>query len=92
MVFTDEDRERVRSRYDQADVIIITNYFNRRQSDGNDFVKEIHDWGKPVIVVTNSPYPFTLQPEYSTVILTYGCSPESLEETAKLIFGKSKNS
>jgi len=92
MVFSDEDRQRVKSRYDQADVIIVTNYFNRRQSDGNDFVKEIHGWGKPVIVVTNSPYPFTVQPEYSTVILTYGCSPESLEETAKLIFGKSKNS
>jgi beta-N-acetylhexosaminidase len=88
MNFSDEDRERVRARFDQADIIIMTNYFNRRQSDGNAFVQEIHSWGKPVIVVTNSPYPFTVQPEYGTVIVTYGCSPETLEETAKLIYGK----
>jgi len=88
MNFTDEDRERVRARFDQADIIIMTNYFNRRQSDGNAFVQEIHSWGKQVIVVTNSPYPFTVQPEYRTVIVTYGCSPETLEETAKLIYGK----
>ena len=92
MVFTDEDRKRVMARYEQSDVIIITNYFNRGQSNGNDFVKEICLLSKPVIVVTNSPYPFTVQPEYETVIVTYGCSPESMEETAKMIFGKRERS
>ena len=92
MVFTDEDRKRVMARYEQSDVIIITNYFNRGQSNGNDFVKEICLLSKPVIVVTNSPYPFTVQPEYETVIVTYGCSPESMEETAKMIFGKCERS
>jgi hypothetical protein len=44
--------------------------------------------GKPVIVVTNSPYPLTVRPEYKTVICTYGCDALTLEQAAKLIYGK----
>ena len=84
--YVEEDRERVRARKDQADLFIVTNYYNRRVGYGNEFVKEIHSWGKPVVVVTNSPFPFTVQPDYGTVIINYSSSPESYAEVAKILF------
>ncbi len=86
LTFTDNDKKRIKMRYDQADVIVITNYYGRRHLDGNDFVKEIVSWGKPTVVVTNSPYPFTVVDEYKTVICTHGCSTESMDATAKLLY------
>lgn len=88
MAYTDNDKERVRRRLDEADILIVTKYFDRRTKTGNnEFVEELHKTGKPVIVVTNSHYPFTVSPEYKTVILTYGVAPESLEAAAKKIYG-----
>ena len=88
MLVTDDDKQRVIARFDQADVLVVTNYFSRRHSDGNKFIKELHAYGKPVIVITNCPYSFTVCPEYKTVICTYSSSPQALEEAAKTIFGK----
>jgi hypothetical protein len=67
---------------------VITNYYGRRHLDGNNFVKEIVSWGKPTIVVTNSPFEFTVLPEYKTVVCTHGCSTEILAQAAKMIFGE----
>ena len=66
----------------------MTNYHGRRFQGGNNFVKKVHEWGKPVIVVTNAPDPFTVDPAFKTVICTYGCSNYSLEAAARTIFGK----
>ncbi|MFO7871754.1 MAG: glycoside hydrolase family 3 N-terminal domain-containing protein [Kiritimatiellia bacterium] len=85
--YVEADRERVRARRDEADMFIVTNYYNRRVGYGNEFVKEIHGWGKPVVVVTNAPFPFTVLPEYKTVIINYSSSPESYAETARRLFG-----
>lgn len=87
MAFTENDRERVRKRMDEVDMIVTTNYFDRRTAGDDDgFVQYLHGYGKPVIVVTNSPYPFTVSSEYGTVIVTYGVSPESMAAVAKTIF------
>lgn len=93
MKYTPEERARVYERIDEADVIIITNYFDRRNPDsGNSFVKELHEkTNKPIIVVTNSPYPFTVQPEYRNVICTYSSSLESFKELANMIFSGDGN-
>jgi beta-N-acetylhexosaminidase len=85
--YVEEDRERVRARKDQADLFIVTNFYNRRIGFGNEFVKEIHGWGKPVVVITNSPFPFTIQPEYKTIVINYCSSPESYAEVARVLFG-----
>ncbi len=87
MAFREDDKERVKKRYKQAEIIIITNYYSRRHLNGNEFVKEIVNWGKPTIVISNSPFPFTVLPEYKTVIVTHGASTESMQEVAKKIFG-----
>lgn len=88
MKYPEEDRKRVYERLDEADVIIVTNYFDRRNPDsGNSFVKELHSkTDKPVIVVTNSPYSFTVQEEYKTVVCTYSSSVESFKALANVLF------
>lgn len=90
MKYSPEDRKRVYERIHEADVIIITNYFDRRSPEsGNNFVQELHQkTDKPIIVMTNSPYPFTVQPEYKTVVCTYSSSVESAETFADTIFGE----
>ena len=90
MKYSPEDRKRVYERIHEADVIIITNYFDRRSPEsGNNFVQELHQkTDKPIIVMTNSPYPFTVQPEYKTVVCTYSSSVESAEAFADTIFGE----
>ncbi len=88
MDHTENDKSRVLKRIDEADVIIVTNYFDRRAHTESNFVSQLHKFNKPVIVVTNSPYPFTVHPEYKTVICTYSSSPESLAAVAKTIFAK----
>ena len=90
MEFTEDDRDRVRARLGDYDVVVITNYYGRGEGKGkpNDFVEEIAACGKSVIVVTNSPFPFTVKPGFRNVIITYGVSPECLDEAAAAIYGK----
>lgn len=90
MKYSDNDRQRVYERLEEADVIAITNYFDRRSPEsGNSFVKELHEkTNKPIIVITNSPYPFTVQDEYNTVICDYSSSLESSKEVANTVFGE----
>jgi beta-N-acetylhexosaminidase len=86
MDFDADSRERVMKRAIDADIIVITNYHFRRYENGNGFVKELLELGKPLVVITNSPYSFTLLPDYKTVVMNYGASPESFEEVAALLF------
>ena len=86
MDFDEGSIKRVMDRVADADVIVITNYYFRRYSNGNEFVKELMKLGKPVVVVTNSPYSFSVAPEYETIIMNYGASPESYDEVAKRLF------
>ena len=76
-------------RIGEADVIVTTNYFDRRNHSKGTFVDEIIEAAgdTPVIVVTNSPYPFTVSDDYKTVICTYGVAPESLHAAVRTIYG-----
>ena len=84
LMFPEEDRVRIRARMDEADVIVITNYYNRRSENGNAFIRELQSWGKPLVVVTNSPYQFT------ALVCSGGCSPECLDVTAALLYAQNK--
>ena len=89
MKYSEDDRKRVYERMNEVDIIVITNYFDRRSPEsGNSFVKELHEkTDKPIVVLTNSPYPFTVLPEYKTVICSYSSSVDSSREIANKIFG-----
>jgi beta-N-acetylhexosaminidase len=86
MEFTRDDRERVRARLDEADIIVATNYYFRRGGCGNEFINELYKTGKPVVLITNSPYPQTVLPEYGTVLMSYGIGPESVKRIARILF------
>ena len=90
MTPTDYDMKRVMKRIDEADVIVTTNYFDRRAHAEGAFVQDIIKAAgdKPVIVVTNSPYPFTVAENYETVVCTYGVAPESLQAAVRTIYGE----
>lgn len=86
--FNEDDKARVRRRLDEADVVVVTNYFYRREGGGNQFIREIAATGKPVVVVTNTPYPQAVLPEYKTVVCMYSASRQSMTATARMLFGK----
>jgi len=87
MHYSEDDRTRIKARLDEADIIVMTNYHDRRHKSDKTFVNEMMETGKPVIVVTNSPLPLTVRDEYKTVICTYGVDPYTLEQSAKIIYG-----
>ena len=91
MVPTEYDMERIMKRIkaDDFDVIVTSNYYDRRAHSKSVFVDEmVKATDKPIIVVTNSPYPYTVDDAYQTVICTYGVAPESLTAAVHTIYGE----
>jgi len=86
--FNEDDKARVRRRLCEADIVVVTNYFFRREGGGNTFIKELAATGKPVVVVTNTPYPQAVLPEYKTVVCIFSGSRQSMDATADVLFGK----
>lgn len=81
------DMERIFKRLHEADVIVTTNYFDRRAHAKESFVdKLLAATSKPIVVVTNSPYPFTVRDTYKTVLVTHGVSPESLKIAVQTLY------
>ncbi len=85
MMFDENDQKRIMDRVDDADVIVVTNWYYRRNDFDDSFLEKLHLLGKPVVVVTNNPYPLTVKDEFETVIVTYSVSPESIEKVAELL-------
>ena len=88
MKFDEHDQERVQRQIDNADIIVCTNYFIRRCGWTQNFPKKLLHYGKPVVVITNTPYEWGLLPEYKNVIMEYCGSAETMEEIARLLFGE----
>ena len=84
----DSDLLRVTRRLDEADVIVATNYVARRSNKDNaKLVRALMETGKPVVVVTNSPFEFGSPKDFPTVINIFSGNPESLLAAAQVIFG-----
>lgn len=84
------DWDRVMKRVDEADIIITTNYYYHKVAASiNENVRELHQTGKPVIVVSNNPYGFASPKDFPTVINLFApAGKENQNVVAKLIFGK----
>jgi len=87
-----EDKNRVRSRLNEADTIVFTNYYNHKSaSNYYDFIMELHKTGKKIILISNTVYELTNPPEISTVIVVgTPAGRENLKAAAELLYGKIK--
>ncbi len=85
---SDEDLRRVMNRIPEVDIIVVTNYVERRSDkDISPFIRKIAEKGKPVIVITNSPFAFGSPSDFPIVINIFSANPESLRVAAEYIFG-----
>lgn len=88
--YDEQDKQQIRERIREADLIIVTNYFIRGNLCNRDFIEtEIIPSGKEVIVVTNTPYQeISIPPSAETVVVTFATSPEHIRVTAGTLFGE----
>lgn len=88
----EQDRQRALRRVEEADVIVMTNYYyHKNASASSEFVREVQKSGKPVIVVTNTPYEMGAPADFPTVITSFNPGGrECLSAVAKTIFGELK--
>ncbi len=89
---TENDQARIMRRLDEAEVIVTTNYYYHKAASAiTDLVKEIQKCGKPMVVVTNTPYPVAADPEFGTVIASFNPGGmEQLKAVAEVLYGKLK--
>lgn len=87
--YDEEDKKRIIERIKDVDTIVITNYFIRGKLCNKEFIEElIHNSGKKVVVVTNTPYEEISVPKNAdTVLITFATSPENIKVTAGVLFG-----
>lgn len=86
---SEEDKQRVLARVEEADVIVATNYYYHKIARSiTEFVSEVIG-DKPTVIVTNSPYDFGAPEEFGSVIVNFHPgSPECMDATAKILFGE----
>ena len=88
---TREEQREILRLLDEVDVVVMTNYFWRVWPENNTpLVQAIAQRRKPLVVVTNNPYPMAATPEAGTIVCTYGVTPESLRAAAAVVCGKRK--
>ena len=86
LIYNDSDRARIENRIDDYDVIVATNYYFRRDKNCSDYIKKLaKTCSKPLVVVSNCPYDFTLCDDMDTVVMCYGGSVECMKAVVKLI-------
>lgn len=88
--YDETDKASILSQIEEADVIVVTNYFIRGSLCNKDFIENlIKDCKKPVVVVTNTPYEEISIPQNAhTVLVTFATSPENIKVTAAALFGE----
>ncbi len=90
---SESDYERVFRRMHEADVIVATNYYYHKMAVTNtDFVRQLKKYGKPMVVITNTPYKFGAPDDIKTVIVSFNPGGrENLRAVAEVAYGKLKS-
>jgi beta-N-acetylhexosaminidase len=90
--YDDRDKEKIRELVARYDKIVITTFYSRSAPRDIEFIDELirANPGKKFVVVTNTPYEFSIPSLAGTVICCYAYSPDSLRAAVKLLFGKIK--
>lgn len=82
------DKERVKRRIGEADLLVMTNYYYHKNASSNsELVREVMRSGKKVIVVANTPFQFAAPEDFGTVIVCYQPGgPEHMNAVADILF------
>ncbi len=85
----DMDRLRRRLQTESYEVILTTSYYYHKDGPGGgEALTEMLATGKPVVVLTNSPYAFAVRDELDTVVTVFHPgAPEHMRAAARVIFG-----
>jgi len=88
---TEQEQRTILGLLGEVDAVVMTNWFWRIMPENNtELIKAIARRRKPLVVVTNNPYPMGATPQAGTVVCTYGVTPQSLRAAAGVIYGKLK--
>jgi beta-N-acetylhexosaminidase len=70
-----------------VDVVVFTGYTKRGQACRRENYERFLQLGKPLVFVTNSPYPKIVSPKFSTVLVTFSTTAMSSQAAAEVILG-----
>ena len=84
------DTARVLRRIPEADVLVMTNYYyHKAASSVSDLIRKAQAFGKPVIVVSNTPYAFGAPKDFPSVVVCFNPgAPEHLAAVARMLYAK----
>ncbi|MDR2078501.1 MAG: hypothetical protein LBP74_02120 [Treponema sp.] len=90
--FDADDRERILAACGGCDAVVVTSFYTRDKLSNNEFIgkdlaEKLSKAGKPLIVITNTPYPISVPENCANLIVTYATSPDNLEVCAGVLFG-----
>lgn len=84
----DEHLPVIRERASHAQIIVATCLYQRgHHIDGQAF-EQLAEIGKPLVVVSNSPYPETIRPNMKTVLVTFSTFANSMQAAADVLSGQ----
>lgn len=88
----EEEIEEALKLAEQADLVVMTNYYARIEKKGNNtrLVKALKKAGKDVVVVTNFPYRKGTTTVADAVVCNFSGTPDSIRASVDLLFGTIK--
>ncbi len=71
----------------QADLIVVTGLFDRNNVENvSQFVAGLKRFGKPVVMISNNPYPAAVPEEIDTVVVNYSLMRSGMEAVSRFLF------
>lgn len=89
---SEEDVEEALRLAEDADLVVMTNYYARIEKRGNNthLIKALKKAGHDVVIVTNFPYRKGTTTVADAVVCNFSGTPDSIRVSADLLFGKIK--
>jgi len=80
----------IKSQASQADIVVASCLYQRGQHIDGQAFEQLAELGKPLVVVSNSPYPETIRPNMPTVLVTFSTFANSMQAAADVLAGAAK--
>ena len=75
----------------RSDVLVVTATYDRNVGDDSrPFLLGLKRFGKPVVLLTNNPYPLVVTPEMETVVVSHSLMREGLLRASEFIYRQAR--